>query len=1102
MNPATLPNSSRVSKLRKRFLGVLSGSVKFDPRGAILFLEGLCAQEDPAACLDGIIASAHGLPSVQSAMQFDLSVQFMNGLGSTVMGYLLRASDLGGDAMDNVLFHVVEPPIFWGVFVRTFQQGALSEDAQLVFARVLSRLLTLQNRDTTAYRDIAAQPRILDSLLASSRHEIREVGHLIKHILSSATSLTVHDILDGPGGRHDNDFADYRDVAILPTAEEILTRQPPFLRTAFHDELSTSESPVKDYLDNTFRMLREDMLFDIREQIQAVSQKKGKERSPRVTECVAMVGVYTGTVDRKTRWGIKLQCNTDFRELRKMTDSGARLNFLKLDPRGSKILRHQSLVSLASGQDIISFGTVNRVEELLASKPPMIVLQLDGAVNIRKTLTSLCVTKNIRLIQLDAATFSFEPVLTALQKMVSVPLVKEIILWNPETPIAAFQNSVGLSHIANAVTSNLSVDLRSLLGLPTSICLDKSQAMSLIAGLTKRVSLIQGPPGTGKSFIGTILAKAIHDKTSQTILVVCYTNHALDQFLGDLLKYNIPAESMVRLGGRANQSMEHLSLHKQPRGRFRYDWDEINGLKSTASYQEDELKTHFDKLLDVNEEKNLMTHLEVQHRDFFEAFCVPLETEDGMTRVGRNGKAIDDSYLFSRWTQGLDAGVLSDDPHVQASARVWGMDHSARQQQLAEWQHELVTNATESICQTGLGYNELQDTIKQEFGESTVAILRQKRIIACTTTGAAIHTRAIQKVGPKFLLVEEAGEILESHVLTALSRKVDQMILIGDHKQLRPKVNNYQLTVEKGEGFELNRSLFERLVLKGYPHETLLTQHRMRPEISAFVRELTYPELIDAPSTKQRPDVRGVHSNVIFVDHDHPEDDDSLIGDREDGDAKSSKQNTYEVQMVLKIVRYLAQQGYKSENIVILTPYLGQLHQLRDALKRDNDPILNDLDSSNLARAGISTSAPSELKAKKGRIHLATIGEHHFFEYVVVQHPVVDNYQGEESDIVVTSLTRSNKSNAIGFMDSPERLNVLLSRARDGLILIGNSQTFLNSKKGGALWRQFFTLLDNAQYVYQGFPVKCERHPERVVLLKRASDFDNLCPDGGCTEPW
>jgi len=163
-------------------------------------------------------------------------------------------------------------------------------------------------------------------------------------------------------------------------------------------------------------------------------------------------------------------------------------------------------------------------------------------------------------------------------------------------------------------------------------------------------------------------------------------------------------------------------------------------------------------------------------------------------------------------------------------------------------------------------------------------------------------------------------------------------------------------------------------------------QHRMRPEISAFVRELTYPELIDAPSTHERPDIRGVHSNIIFVDHDHPEDDDTLVADRADGDTKSSKRNTYEVQMVLKIVRYLAQQGYKSEDIVVLTPYLGQLHQLRDALKRDKDPILNELDSSDLARAGLNVSEPSEPKAKRGGIHLATIGKQRYSRDTVSFH--------------------------------------------------------------------------------------------------------------------
>ena len=210
-------------KKKKRFLDLLSGSVKLDSHGATLFLQGLCTQNDPVVYLNAITESAHGLSSVRSAMQFDLSVQFMNGLGSTVLEYLLRASDASGGALDNLLFHVAEPPSFWSVFVHVFQQGALSEDVLLVFARVLSRLLTLQERDTSSYRHIAARLSILNDLIASSKHEIRDMG--TSH--QTHSSLTLHDILNGPGGRHDSDFADHHDIAILPTADEILCRKPP-----------------------------------------------------------------------------------------------------------------------------------------------------------------------------------------------------------------------------------------------------------------------------------------------------------------------------------------------------------------------------------------------------------------------------------------------------------------------------------------------------------------------------------------------------------------------------------------------------------------------------------------------------------------------------------------------------------------------------------------------------------------------------------------------------------------------------------------------------------------------------------------------------------
>jgi AAA domain len=99
-------------------------------------------------------------------------------------------------------------------------------------------------------------------------------------------------------------------------------------------------------------------------------------------------------------------------------------------------------------------------------------------------------------------------------------------------------------------------------------------------------------------------------------------------------------------------------------------------------------------------------------------------------------------------------------------------------------------------------------------------------------------------------------------------------------------------------------------------------------------------------------------------------------------------------------------------------------------------------------------------------------------------------------------MTRSNKSHDIGFMAAPERLNVLLSRARNGLIMIGNSETFMNARKGKEVWRKLFDHLKQNDHVYEGFPVKCEKHPDRAAILSSSQDFETQCPDGGCKEPW
>ncbi|KAG2151640.1 P-loop containing nucleoside triphosphate hydrolase protein [Suillus bovinus] len=1075
----------RAALLTKRFYDVLKGKVPIEPRTCHLFLDSICSQPDVALCVSKIVGESKGPSAVQEAMRLDLSAEFMNGIGADVLVYLLQATNISSNVLDHLLVQIVEPDFFWSAFSHAFTQGELLEKAQRAFAGLLLRLLNLSNHDTIPYLELAGRPNVLPKLTSSANLEVRLIGEKIKHILSTYCSSAPPSAAHGPGGRHDNDHVNFREIAILPTADEIRCKQLPFLRHSSELEDESGESTrTADYLDNTFRLLREDMIAEMREELETLEGKSAKRRRANLIDGVILKGVYHGTDDRKVLWGITLECVDDLPSLKHIPPKD-RKAYLTDDHAGSKILRHQSLVCVVVDKEVVGFGTVNRVEDLLIRSPPVIVIQLDGRASTSRTILRLRNAKDAKLLQIDTALFAFEPVLKALQKTQYIPVSDELLFWKLGVTL---QNPPQMAdHVITAIEANHSGNLQHLLQTPDPIHLDRSQALSILSGLTQRVSLIQGPPGTGKSFVGALLAKALHDFTDQTILVVCYTNHVLDQFLEDLRKIGIPDNNMVRLGGRAKPQLAHLNLFSPGQRtsqapRTKADWTMIDEFKSRLKYLCGRLDSSVVEFMTNRiRYEDILTHIEFEDEAYFEAFRVP-KSDDGMAVVGSRGREVDPTYLIALWERGRDAGIFKNAPHLKTeeSARIWTTHLPVRQSLLAKWKHDLQKQMVEDIGTVGRDYNNCQIDLTRKFGESLVATLKEKRIIACTTTGAAKFTEDLRTAAPDVVLVEEAGEILESHILTALGENTNQLILIGDHKQLRPKIKSYALQVESDQGYDLNRSLFERLVLKGFPHATLTEQHRMRPEISTLVRELTYPELTDAASTHGRADIRGIQDNIIFVNHAHPEDNDGRVSDRSDLGSVTSKQNSYEAGMVLKIVRYLAQQGYGTDNIVILTPYLGQLSKLREALKADNDPVLNDLDSYDLVRAGLLS--PDAAKSSKRKIRLATI----------------DNYQGEESDIVVASLTRSNPDGAIGFMKSPERLNVLLSRARDGLILIGNMNTFQSKSP---LWNRLFDLLRQAAHIYEGFPVKCERHPVRKAILRDAKDFDDQCPDGGCAEP-
>ena len=295
-----------------------------------------------------------------------------------------------------------------------------------------------------------------------------------------------------------------------------------------------------------------------------------------------------------------------------------------------------------------------------------------------------------------------------------------------------------------------------------------------------------GWTGTGKSFIGALLAKVLHDQTDSKILVCCYTNHALDQFLEDLMKIGIPSSSMVRLGGKATTVTEPLQLEKQSTSHrsTQADYMAIDGAKALREERSTLLQKAFDayKVASVRNPQ-LLEYLEFEDPEYFEAFAIPT-AHDGGKLIGRNGKPIHDFYLLEQWAKGHDAGLLSYHENAVNAFRIWSMSYSERQEKLKTWKDTLLKEQVAHVYDNGEAYNSCFTSIDRMYGRKTEAILREKRIIACTTTGAAKHCERIRAAAPTVVLVEEAGEILESHVLTALSPGTDQLILIGDHKSV------------------------------------------------------------------------------------------------------------------------------------------------------------------------------------------------------------------------------------------------------------------------------------------------------------------------------
>ena len=638
-------------------------------------------------------------------------------------------------------------------------------------------------------------------------------------------------------------------------------------------------------------------------------------------------------------------------------------------------------------------------------------------------------------------------------------------------------------------------------------------------------------------------------------MCLCYTNHALDDFLLSLHEDGLPLKEIVRIGSSPkihdtikDRCLGELSLASFDRNQTRR-FAALKGTQKSAEADLKELKQvivrrHWGPKWWRTVSPFLQNGDQTMHEAYLE-LCLPGDSgsnsSGGMRVVGKRGKAANDDFLWQQWCAGakrseLLKGLPVYTPSTETGvSSIWKLDRTGRRQLMTRWQEEWVAPTIQEAADCMHRFNQAARDLTVLRSETKVSTARCASVVGCTTTAAAKNFELLAQIQPTIVLIEEAAEILEANVLTALGRSVRQLIMIGDHLQLRPKLECYDLRKESGKCIDFDVSLFERLATQpGFPIHTLSVQHRMRPEISSLIKP-TYPALQDHPSVLGRDNIRGLTSNVAFIAHEKLESDDeerALLG-------TGSKVNEHEVSLTLAVLRYLLQQGYQQSEIVIMTPYLGQLMRIRQELLRAGtinvtisdqdrndikklDPDADVSDDKDIKKKGDNKKdSKVESLAEKGSNgpvafdEDSSSGEEEEESSTAttttaaalvqtVRVTTIDNFQGEEARIIIASLVRSNDRGEIGFVSGKERANVLLSRARDGLILIGNETTLRNAKSavGRKLWTGVLDQLQAANQVFSGLPARCEVHRvEPAGSLCSADAFKALVPDGGCCKP-
>ncbi|CAG8285304.1 unnamed protein product [Penicillium salamii] len=630
--------------------------------------------------------------------------------------------------------------------------------------------------------------------------------------------------------------------------------------------------------------------------------------------------------------------------------------------------------------------------------------------------------------------------------------------------------------------------------------LDETQWSALKEMVTKELSLTHGPPGTGKTHISLKalqLMLANKDPKDPPIIVAAQTNHALDQLLKLISEFE---PNFVRLGSRSGEpKIRERTIYELrrknltptvvdsslPSVKKRHEalckrivkiLEPLSeGLSPAGSPSNPIRLVTFVKwgLLTVAQAQSLSLPIEsrrwqtARHRDSdntnqdpFIAWLADAVGEFQYPSSNYRELDEDDEALGVEELQEIDKENLDHEAEwtiLVGHSVPFAPDVVRNKMYQHALQDSLVKEHLESdnlwdipLNHRGAVYEYLRRQVVsivnsevrllQEEYEKNVAdflvsrcerdypVLRNANVVGMTTTG---------------LSKNRAGHVIEAPVAVACLPSVQQLILMGDHRQMRGHCTTLDLAMEP---FHLETSLFERLIDNGLPLQMLKVQRRMIPEISAFVTPLYNHRLIDHPSVENRPYIPGMgRRRTFWFSHDKPEGD----------DRHASYVNEFEAVMVIGLLHHLLLNGVSPQDITILTFYQGQRRLLRR--------LKNELPRGYSFHVDIAT---------------------------------VDSYQGEENRIILLSMVRSNMFRGIGFTALLNRACVALSRARDGLFIFGDAECI---GRDSDFWRAVICQMMHClpRRIGPELPVYCDLHEAETLIRE---PFEWLPVNVGCNK--